>query len=124
MKEVLANNIRALRTSLRYSQADLGGLAGIEKGTITAIENGRSWPSPEKLAAVAKVLGVEPFELLMTKAQRELWAKAKSMQNEASTEERLAEIEKNLPSILKLMEKINETNKKLAEMKKKRDEKA
>lgn len=62
---LLADNIRRYRAYFGLSQAELGRRAGVSPGFIAEIEIGRKLPSLEKLAAIAGVLNLRPFRLLM-----------------------------------------------------------
>jgi len=56
---IIGNNIRELRKSRKWSQADLALKVGIHKSYIGAIENGRKNISLLKLARLARVFKVE-----------------------------------------------------------------
>jgi transcriptional regulator with XRE-family HTH domain len=64
MANSVATNLRALRESQAYSQAELAELAGVQKVTVTRIERGRVQPRPRTIRKLAKALGVNPGELL------------------------------------------------------------
>jgi transcriptional regulator with XRE-family HTH domain len=64
MATSVATNLRALRESQAYSQAELAELAGIQKVTVTRIELGRVQPRPRTIRKLAKALGVNPRDLL------------------------------------------------------------
>jgi transcriptional regulator with XRE-family HTH domain len=53
------------RALLGLSQAELAERAGISAGYVGEVEMGRKFPSPEKFEALAKVLGLRPFQLIM-----------------------------------------------------------
>jgi len=53
------------RVLLGLSQAELAERAGISAGYVGEVEMGRKYPSPEKFEAIAKVLGLRPFQLIM-----------------------------------------------------------
>jgi transcriptional regulator with XRE-family HTH domain len=57
--------MKRYRILLGISQAELAERAGISVGYVGEVEMGRKFPSPEKLEAIAKVLGLRPFRLLM-----------------------------------------------------------
>ena len=56
---IIGKNIRELRKSKKWSQADLAIKVGMHKSYIGAIENGRKNISLLKLARLAKVFKVE-----------------------------------------------------------------
>jgi HTH-type transcriptional regulator, competence development regulator len=64
MANSVATNLKALRQSRAYSQAELAELAGVQKVTVTRIELGRVQPRPRTIRKLAKALGVNPWELL------------------------------------------------------------
>jgi len=64
MGNSVATNLKALRESQAYSQAELAELAGVQKVTVTRIELGRVQPRPRTVRKLAKALGVNPSELL------------------------------------------------------------
>jgi transcriptional regulator with XRE-family HTH domain len=57
--------MKRYRILLGISQAELAERAGISVGYVGEVEMGRKFPSPEKLEAIARVLGLRPFRLLM-----------------------------------------------------------
>jgi transcriptional regulator with XRE-family HTH domain len=61
----LIRNMKYYRIILGISQAVLARRAGLSPGYIGDVEIGRKFPSPTKLEAIAKVLGLRPFRLLM-----------------------------------------------------------
>jgi transcriptional regulator with XRE-family HTH domain len=62
---LLLRNMKRYRILLGISQAELAERAGMSVGYIGEVEIGRKFPSPEKLEAIARVLGLRPFRLLM-----------------------------------------------------------
>ncbi len=67
LAQALGKRIRALREERRLTQEQLAYTAeGISsKGYLSEIEAGKKLPSLNALSAIAKRLGVEPFELLV-----------------------------------------------------------
>jgi transcriptional regulator with XRE-family HTH domain len=57
--------MKKYRILLGISQAELAERAGISVGYVGEVEMGRKFPSPEKLEAIARVLGLRPFRLIM-----------------------------------------------------------
>ena len=62
--EVFAIKVRSFRKSRGLSQAHLAENAGLDRKTISRIENSRYSPSLASLFAIADALDVEPKELL------------------------------------------------------------
>lgn len=56
--------MRALRKTLRKTQAEVAEAAGIDASFYGQVERGANVPSLKTVLAVAKVLGVEPGDLL------------------------------------------------------------
>jgi transcriptional regulator with XRE-family HTH domain len=57
--------MKRYRILLGITQAELAEKAGISVGYVGEVEMGRKFPSPEKLEAIARVLDLRPFRLLM-----------------------------------------------------------
>jgi len=62
--ESIGRKIADLRASRELSQEDLAGLAEVNRGYISRIENGHVSFSIPVLIKIAEALEVEPFELL------------------------------------------------------------
>lgn len=56
-------NLRTARKRMGYTQQDLSKLAGIDRATISLIENGRESPRANTVVRLAEVLSVDPSEL-------------------------------------------------------------
>ena len=54
----VGNNIKALRTKLGITQAQLAELVGVARVSIVSIENGRFIPTIETALRISKALGV------------------------------------------------------------------
>ena len=65
VRNTLSLNVKKLRDNRRLSQADLAVDAGISIPFLSDIERGNKWPSPDTLAKLATVLGIELFELFV-----------------------------------------------------------
>ena len=63
--EILSSNIRRIRNEMKYSQSELAEHAGISTGYMCDIENSKKWPGAEKLASLASVLKVQPYQLFL-----------------------------------------------------------
>lgn len=59
----LVNNLADFRKKAGYNQADLGGLVGVSRQTISLIERGDYNPSVTVALTIAKVLGVDINEI-------------------------------------------------------------
>jgi transcriptional regulator with XRE-family HTH domain len=65
LRQILAANLKEQRGILGISQEKLAELAGLSWQTVNSIECRRSWVSDTTLKALASVLKVETFQLLM-----------------------------------------------------------
>ena len=63
--EVLSSNIKTLRKENHISQEQLSALTGISVRHISQIECAVSYPSSEKVEAIAKALGVPAYKLFI-----------------------------------------------------------
>ena len=64
LRHVFATNLRRLRAERRISQEALAHEAGVNRSHLSDIERGVTWVGLEIIERLAKVLGVEPAELL------------------------------------------------------------
>lgn len=65
LKYILASNIRSRRMILGISQESLSEMLDIHRNTVSLLETGKRGISLELLAAIAKVLNCQPYELLI-----------------------------------------------------------
>jgi len=63
-KQILADNVRRLRTAAGLSQEALADRAGLHRTYISSIERAQRNVSLENIFALAKALGADPRELL------------------------------------------------------------
>lgn len=63
----LAYNLKRLRQLESISQDALAAKTNLSSGYIGDLETGAKFPSPSKLEILAKVLGVKPYMLIMSK---------------------------------------------------------
>ncbi len=66
-QQILAIRVKTLRMGLGLSQEAMALEAGIDRTYASQIERGVSNPSLRVICAVAKILGVEPVDLLSEK---------------------------------------------------------
>jgi transcriptional regulator with XRE-family HTH domain len=69
LRNLLSSNVKAYRTELGLSQAELAEKAGISIPFLSAIECCTKWPSAETLTGIAQALGLEAFQLLRPQEQ-------------------------------------------------------
>ena len=63
LKEKLGKNIQKYRKLQNITQEKLAELIGVEINSISAIERGRSFPSPENLSKITEALHVSLADL-------------------------------------------------------------
>ena len=63
-KVIFGNNIRRLRTDVRWSQEKLAEACGLHRTYIGAVERGERNVSLENIVEIARALGVRPAELM------------------------------------------------------------
>ena len=63
IKAILGKNIKSFRLRRGFTQAALAEKANISIIFLSSVERGTKYPQPDILARIAKVLGVEVFEL-------------------------------------------------------------
>lgn len=66
LREIFAQNLRRLRTERALSQEALADLAGIDRTYVSALERRKYSASLDTIERLAKVLKVDPHELLRT----------------------------------------------------------
>lgn len=65
LTEILSSNIKTIRKSKHISQEKLSELTGISVRHISQIECSVSYPSGEKVEAIAKALGIPAYKLFI-----------------------------------------------------------
>lgn len=70
LRQVFAANLRRLRHKRELSQEDLAHEADVNRTYMSKLEKGASYPGLEIIGKLAKVLEVEPAELLKLPAKR------------------------------------------------------
>ena len=69
-RHVFATNLRRLRTERGYSQEALAHEAGVNRTYMSKLEKGGSFVGLELIVKLAKVLEVEPADLLRVPPRR------------------------------------------------------
>ena len=69
LRAYLSANIKARREALNISQEKLAELADVSVQMIKRIEGRRTWVSDKMLTALARVLGVASFQLLVPSSE-------------------------------------------------------
>jgi len=70
IREVFATNLRRLRHDRRLSQDDLAYEARVSRSYLSQIEKGAYYASLKIIERLAKVLHVEPAELLQSPTRK------------------------------------------------------
>ena len=70
LRQVFAANLRRLRHARGLSQEDLAHDAGVDRSYLSRLETGATYPGLEIIGKLARVLKVEPAELLRLPPQR------------------------------------------------------
>ncbi len=68
---ILANNIKAARNKLQFSQQELAEKANLSPGHMNDLEQGRKWVSADTLYRLSKALMLEPWMLLLPAIENE-----------------------------------------------------
>jgi transcriptional regulator with XRE-family HTH domain len=63
-RQVFARNLRKARQSKGLSQEELAHKAKVNRTYISKLETGATWAGLEVICKVARVLGIEPSDLL------------------------------------------------------------
>jgi transcriptional regulator with XRE-family HTH domain len=71
LRDVFAANLRRLRHARGISQEDLAYSAGVNRSYLSKLETGASFVGLEIIGRLAKVLDVEPAELLRRHSRRQ-----------------------------------------------------
>ncbi len=64
-KTILAQNLKALRTSAGLSQEELADRAGLHRTYISSIERGQRNVTLDNIFGLAETLGIPPSELVI-----------------------------------------------------------
>ena len=64
IRHVFAANVRRLRHAASMTQEELAYDAGINRSYMSRLETGRTWVGLKMIAQIARVLKVEPADLL------------------------------------------------------------
>jgi transcriptional regulator with XRE-family HTH domain len=64
LRDILAQNMKALRSRRNWSQTDLAEKSGLSVVYLSDIERGNKWPYIDSFLKLASAFKVEPFELL------------------------------------------------------------
>lgn len=65
LKKDLGKRIQIFRKQRRLTQESMSEVIGIDPKSLSEIERGNSYPSPETLTSIAKALNIELYELFV-----------------------------------------------------------
>jgi len=63
IRDVLADNLKENRRKKGFTQEQLAEKAGVSSHYVAMVETCKTFPKPEKLEQLAKILGIEPHQL-------------------------------------------------------------
>ncbi len=72
LNEIFGNNMKYFRFQKKYTQEKVAELTKTSVTYISQLELGHHTPSFEKLEALAKTLGVEPYEFYVKRSFKKL----------------------------------------------------
>lgn len=72
LRKIVGENIKKIRKSRKWTQAELAERVGIEPVSIARIETGINFPKEENLELIAKTLNVKVLDFFSTEKQEEL----------------------------------------------------
>ena len=81
LNEVFGNNIKYFRYRKKYTQEKVAELTNMSVTYISQLELGHHTPSFERLEALSKALGVEPFEFYVRRDIKKLPARVDMAEN-------------------------------------------
>ena len=102
--DLFAQNIREFRQLRSYSQEYMALELGIHTSNYNRLETGVQHASISRIAEIAKILCVEPFELFIDKTNRKRLAEAQL------NEMRLQQLELELSTLRKLLFSKSDSN--------------
>lgn len=70
LRQVFAANLRRLRHESGISQEDLAYTASVNRSYVSKLEKGATYPGLEIMVKLARVLRVEPYELLKPRIEK------------------------------------------------------
>ena len=70
IRDIFAHNLRRLRKAKGLSQEALAHEAEIDRTYVSALERGLYAATIDTIVSLAKMLGVEPYEMLMPEMTR------------------------------------------------------
>jgi transcriptional regulator with XRE-family HTH domain len=76
LRVILAENIKAYRTELGFSQSKLAELVDTAPNYIAMIEGGKRFPTDTMLEKIAAALRREPYELFALTPLQKQWQEA------------------------------------------------
>ena len=65
IKKLLGAKIKSLRNEKSITQEYFAEKIGISPRSVSFIENGKNYPTPETLDAICEVLEIEPYKLFL-----------------------------------------------------------
>ena len=69
IRKILGARIKFFRNSQGFTQEYFAEKIGISPRSVSFIENGKTYPSPETLALICNALSVEPYKLFLVEKE-------------------------------------------------------
>lgn len=70
IRKLMGKNIRYYRIEKRMSQEKLAELADLGPKSLSPVENGHNFLSPDKIERICEVLEVEPYKLFINDVKK------------------------------------------------------
>ena len=99
LKIIYTANLKTLRTSKKWNQAELSEKVGITEKFYNDIETGRKWGSFETIVDLANALEVEPYEFFLPQGSA-------ISHNERRTKELMKRLRTNFSELVDTMEEF------------------
>jgi len=100
LRRILSTNIKKHRKILGITQENLAEAANLSWQTINSIEGCRLWLSDKTMIKIARILHVEPYQLLLPHSEGD--AVCKEAGNNASPQETLIVFKENICKSIEL----------------------
>lgn len=94
--KIIGQKISTLRKSKNISQQKLADYLGISRPTITQIEKGNRYLTPEEILNLSEFLGVSPNQLINPKSKNEIVFAEEKLESSAEESLRISVPQKNL----------------------------
>ena len=90
IKQLLGAKIKALRNKRGLTQEYCAEKIGLSPRSVSFIENGKTYPAPETLAAICDVLKIEPYKLFLFHQEKNIFEIKKILIDKIKTDDDFA----------------------------------